>query len=255
MIGSTRQHPETLNSKANSMSDSKSTIEEIRERFDREVERYANLETGQSTIVDARLALEVIQGAALRVCPGAKRLLDLGCGAGNYTLKLLEVFPEIEITLIDLSRPMLDRALQRLALKGRHDARDIQGDIRDLEIGDQRFDLIVSAMVLHHLRAEGEWKAVYQKLWRALKPGGSLWISDFVDHAIPEVHQFMWERYGEYLSALKDSAYRDHVFAYVTREDTPRPLTFQMDLLKEVGFRAIDILHKNTCFAVFAAIK
>ena len=47
----------------------------------------------------------------------------------------------------------------------------------------------------------------------------------------------MKERYGEYLTRLKDEAYRDHVFAYVEREDTPRSLTFQLDLMREVGFR------------------
>jgi tRNA (cmo5U34)-methyltransferase len=65
----------------------------------------------------------------------------------------------------------------------------------------------------------------------------------------------MWERYGEYLSALKDEAYRDHVFAYVEKEDTPRPLTFQLDLLREVGFAQTEVLHKNVCFAAFGAVK
>jgi tRNA (cmo5U34)-methyltransferase len=89
----------------------------------------------------------------------------------------------------------------------------------------------------------------------SLKPGGSLWISDFIDHSIPAVHQLMWERYGDYLTNLKDTAYRDHVFEYVQREDSPRPLLFQIDLLREGGFRDIDVLHKNSCFAVFGGIK
>ena len=33
----------------------------------------------------------------------------------------------------------------------------------------------------------------------------------------------MQERWGEYLTGLKDEAYRDHVFAYVAQEDTPAP--------------------------------
>jgi hypothetical protein len=37
---------------------------------------------------------------------------------------------------------------------------------------------------------------------------------------------------------LKDEAYRDHVFAYVEKEDTPRPLLFQLDLLRQVEFFA-----------------
>lgn len=237
------------------MDSPKSTVDEIRSRFDREVERFSNLETGQSATVDAPLALELIQAAAARACPRARHLLDVGCGAGNYTLKLLEVLPDLEVTLIDLSRAMLDRARDRLASRVPGPVNLLQGDIRDLDIGLERFDLIVAAMVLHHLRTDAEWKAVFQKLSRALKPGGSLWISDFVDHSIPAVQHLMTDRYGDYLTRLKDTAYRDHVFSYIAREDTPRPLLYQTDLLREAGFQSIDILHKNSCFAVFGAIK
>src|SRR6185295_5492586 len=92
----------------------KSTVEEIRARFDQEVERFSNLETGQSATIDAPLALDLIQKAAAGICPNAKTLLDVGCGAGNYSLKLLEALPNLDVTLIDLSRPMLDRATQRM---------------------------------------------------------------------------------------------------------------------------------------------
>ena len=62
-------------------------------------------------------------------------------------------------------------------------------------------------------------------------------------------------RYGEYLTGLKDDAYRDHVFAYVEKEDTPRPLLFQLDLLRQVGFAQVEVLHKNVCFAAFGDVK
>jgi len=65
----------------------------------------------------------------------------------------------------------------------------------------------------------------------------------------------MRQKYGEYLTRLKDEAYRDQVFAYVEKEDTPRPLGFQMDLLHEVGFVQVDVLYNNVCFAAFGALK
>jgi tRNA (cmo5U34)-methyltransferase len=233
----------------------KSTVEEIRARFDRSVDRFVNSETGQTTIMDAPLALDLIASAVERVSPRASHLLDVGCGAGNYSLKIREKLPTVRVTLIDLSRPMLDRAVERLARPGARQITAAQGDIRDLEIGNERFDVIVAAMVLHHLRGEEEWRAVFHRLWAALKPGGSLWISDLVDHGVPEVGQLLWERYGEYLTRLKDAAYREEVFAYVKYEDSPRPLLFQCELLKEVGFESVDVLHKNSCFAVFGAVK
>jgi tRNA (cmo5U34)-methyltransferase len=233
----------------------KSTVDEIRRRFDADVERFSNLETGQSATIDAPLSLELIARAAATTTPHATHLLDVGAGAGNYTLKLLQALPKLDVTLVDLSRPMLDRAAERLRDTTASSITLIQSDVRDLALGEARFDLIIAAAVLHHLREPSEWESVFAGFHRALRPGGSLWISDLVEHAIPEVQALMWQRYGEYLVGLKDEAYRDQVFAYVTREDSPRPLTFQLELLRRVGFTDIDVLHKNSCFAAFGAVK
>lgn len=233
----------------------KSSVAQIRQRFDADVERFSNLETGQSATIDASLVLDLIAQAAAVINSDARQLLDIGCGAGNYTLKLLESLPGCDCTLIDLSQPMLDRAVERVGKVTAGTIQPLQGDIRELELGENRFDVIVAAAVLHHLRSDDEWRAVFHKLLLALKPGGSLWISDLVEHNDAAIQALMWERYGAYLSELGDAAYREHVFAYIAQEDTPRPLLFQLDLLRSVGFAQVELLHKNSCFAAFGAIK
>lgn len=237
------------------MTPEKSTVEQIRARFDADVERFSNLETGQSATVDAALALSLVAEAAASATPHARSALDVGCGAGNYTLKLLERLPALDVTLVDLSRPMLDRAAERVSSRTTGTVTAFQSDIRELELADGEHDVILAAAVLHHLRTDDEWFAVFQKFFRTLRPDGSLWIFDLVESSIPSVQQMMWQRYGEYLANFRDEAYRDHVFAYVAQEDTPRPLTFQLDLLKEVGFAQTDVLHKHSCFAAFGAVK
>jgi tRNA (cmo5U34)-methyltransferase len=233
----------------------KSTPEEIRERFDREVERFSNLETGQTATMDAPLVLELIARAAAAVCPGARRLLDIGCGAGNYTLQLMRRLPIEHVTLIDLSRPMLDRATARVAEAGSIAVTAIQADIREADLPESAFDVVVAAASLHHLRGDEEWHSVFAAVHRALAPGGSFWISDLVDHAPPAVQSVMRSRYGEYLEGLRDAADRDRVFAYIDIEDSPRPLFWQLQLLAATGFVDVEVLHKNTCFAAFGAIK
>ncbi len=233
----------------------KSTVEEIRDRFDHDVERFSNLETGQSATIDAPLVMDLIARAAAATNPSAVRALDVGCGAGNYTLKLLQLLPLRSVDLVDLSAPMLARATARIAAASGADVRAMQADIREVELEPERYDVIVSAATLHHLRGDEEWEAVFAKLYAALRPGGSLWISDMVEHSIPEVHRLMWERYGEYLEGLRDAAYRDHVFAYIEKEDTPRSLIYQLDLLRSRGFRAVEVLHKNGTFAAFGGVK
>lgn len=238
------------------MADRKSTTEEIRKRFDADVERFSNLETGQSATIDAPLSLDLIARVAAGVMPQAGALLDIGCGAGNYTLKLLQHLPLRAVTLIDLSRAMLDRAVERIhAAAPSVEITALQADIREAALKDTAFDVAVSAAALHHLRGDQEWSEVFGAVYRSLVPGGSFWISDLVMHQSPEVQGVMWQRYGEYLASLKGPEYRDQVFAYIDAEDTPRPLVWQLELLSRSGFRSVEVLHKNSCFAAFGGIK
>jgi tRNA (cmo5U34)-methyltransferase len=181
----------------------KSTIEQIRQRFDKDVERFSNLETGQSATIDAPLVLDLIAKAANAANPDAKQLLDIGCGAGNYTLKLLQSLPITEVTLIDLSQPMLQRARQRISAVTPARLNLHQLDIRAFACGNQQYDVVVAAAVLHHLRSDDEWRAVFTKIHRSLKPGGSFWVSDLVHHSNPAVQAMMWERYGDYWCSSK----------------------------------------------------
>ena len=237
------------------MTTRKSTVEEIRQRFDNEIERYTNLETGQVATVDAPLAMSLVAEAALATTPHARRLLDVGCGGGNYTLKLLQQLPDLDVTLIDLSQRMLDRATERIRPATKGTVVAIQSDIRELELGSQRFDIIVASAVLHHLRADDEWRSVFQKLHDAVTPGGSLWIFDIVESSIPEVQAATWRRYGEYLESVDGAAYRDEMLSRILVEDTPRSVPFQLELLRSVGFRHTEVLHKNCCYAAFGAVK
>jgi tRNA (cmo5U34)-methyltransferase len=161
----------------------KSTVEEIRQRFDADVERFSNLETGQSATVDALLAMALVAEAAAVTTPHARHVLDVGCGAVNYTLKLLESLPNLDATLIDLSQPMLDRARERVnrATAGRITI--IQTDIREIDLPEGQFDIVLAASVLHHLRTDQERRDVFTALHRALRPGGSLWVFDLVEAA------------------------------------------------------------------------
>ncbi len=233
----------------------KSTVEQIRQRFDQDVERFSNLESGHAAAIDSPLIMDLMTRAAAATTPQARRVLDIGCGAGNYSLKMLAVLPNLDVTLVDLSQPMLERAHQRVSAVTRGEVLTVQADIREMEPGSGQYDIILAAAVFHHLRGDDEWRAVFSNCYAALRPGGALWISDLIEHSTPAIQSLMWARYGEYLTALKDESYREQVFGYIDQEDTPRPLMFQVDLLREVGFGQVEILHKNSVFAAFGGLK
>ena len=233
----------------------KSTTTEIRERFDKDVERFSNLDSGQVSTIDAKISLELITEAARRIRPDAQNLLDIGCGAGNYTLTMLSKMKNLNCTLVDLSKPMLDKAYERVSQVTEKKTEIIQGDIREIHLMEDHFDIILAGAVLHHLRDDADWDFVFRKLFSVLKSGGCLMISDVVTQDIETLNQYIWEKYGDYLENLGGKEYRQKVLDYVSKEDSPRSLNYQLELMKKIGFRHTEILHKNLCFAAFAGVK
>lgn len=233
----------------------KSTIEEIKARFDNDVERFSNLDTGQLSTIDARISLELITEAARRIVPNAENVLDIGCGAGNYSLTMLSKIPDLNCTLVDLSKPMLDKALERVAPQTRGEVVVVQGDIRDVELAENHFDIVLAGAVLHHLRDDKDWETTFERLYKLLRPGGCLMISDLITQNTDVLSGYTWERYGDYLEGLGGKDYRQHVLDYVAKEDSPRSINYQLDLMRRIGFSEVEILHKNMCFGAFGGIK
>ena len=233
----------------------KSSIDEIKERFDKDVERFSNLETGQSATIDAPLTMELITQAAIRTTKNIQNVLDIGCGAGNNTLKLSQNKSPFNCDLLDLSLPMLEKAKERISKINSGKIEIYQGDFRKIELEKNHYDVIIAAAVLHHLRDDEDWQNTFKKIYEITAIGGSVWITDLVSHESEEVQNLMWERYGNYLVELNGENYKDKVFEYIEKEDSPRPLTYQIEFLKKVGFKEVEILHKNSNFAAFGAIK
>ena len=233
----------------------KSSTKEIKARFDNDVERFSDLATGQTATIDAPLAMELITQAAYKSTLHIGRILDIGCGAGNNTIKLSQYVSPFDCDLIDLSLPMLEKARERISAVNTGKISTIQGDFRNIDLPDQGYDVILAAAVLHHLRNEQDWESTFRKLYRLTAPGGGVWITDMVSHENDAIQSLMWERYGEYLCSVGGEEYRTKVFDYIDKEDSPRPVTYQLDLLRKVGFKNIELLHKSSNFAAFGAIK
>lgn len=233
----------------------KSSVAQIRERFDNDVERFSNLDTGQISTIDAKISLELITESARRLVPCATHLLDIGCGAGNYTLMMLSKLPNLNCTLVDLSQPMLTRARERVGPETTGSVDTVCADIREAELEEGSFDIILAGAVLHHLRDDADWETTFAKLYNLLKPGGCLMIADLIIQEIDAITAYTWQRYGDYLESVNGPEYRQNVLDYIAMEDSPRSMTYQLDLMKRVGFSTTEILHKNMCFGAFGAVK
>jgi 2-polyprenyl-3-methyl-5-hydroxy-6-metoxy-1,4-benzoquinol methylase/uncharacterized protein YbaR (Trm112 family) len=102
-----------------------------------------------------------------------KVMLDAGCGNGELTRAIAEY--GVEIVAMDFSRSV-ERARQRLFDKGRpvsHRVHYLQGNVLELPLRRQSFDLVHSSGVLHHTPST---QRAFRSVAQAPRPGGKLYV-------------------------------------------------------------------------------
>jgi tRNA threonylcarbamoyl adenosine modification protein (Sua5/YciO/YrdC/YwlC family) len=156
---------------------------------------------------------------------GARRILDLGTGTGETAQRLLERHPDATLVGIDVSEPMLASAASQLP------ATRVELRVAALEdrLPDGPFDLIASALCVHHLRGP-EKRALFQRIFDALAPGGRFVLADVV---VP-----------------RDPA--DAVTSLTPGYDHPSPLADQLQWLEQAGFQP-ETVWTHADLAVVAA--
>jgi ubiquinone/menaquinone biosynthesis C-methylase UbiE len=100
-------------------------------------------------------------------------LLEFGCGTGQVSLQLS---PSVRrIHLVDTSPGMLEVLQEKIRDRGIVNMELHCGEIFDLSLAEERFDLIYALMALHHIPAISPLLLHFQRL---LKRGGHLCIGD-----------------------------------------------------------------------------
>jgi ubiquinone/menaquinone biosynthesis C-methylase UbiE len=107
--------------------------------------------------------------------------LDLGCGAGDYSLAVAEAIGKHGVVVaLDLWEEGIETLQERAAAAGHNNLRPMQVDIsKQLPLGDGSVDLCLMATVLHDLVEFGSAAGAFKEAQRVLKPGGALAIVEF----------------------------------------------------------------------------
>src|SRR2546423_4806421 len=111
--------------------------------------------------------------AAATAAQQPARILDLGVGTGETARRVLELHPEARLVGIDASPEMLARARELLP--------DAELHLRRLEepLPDGPFDLVVSALAVHHLDGAGK-RDLFRRVHKALSADGTFVLADVV---------------------------------------------------------------------------
>lgn len=99
--------------------------------------------------------------------PKSQKILEAGCGTGNYVVSLTKMGHNV--IGIELDNKRVKIAKEYMKKYGINEENIIQGDLQDLPFSDNSFDAIFSHGVIEHIH--NHEKAV-NELYRVLKPGG-----------------------------------------------------------------------------------
>jgi tRNA (cmo5U34)-methyltransferase len=152
---------------------------------------------------------ELQEQAAAATDGEARAILELGVGTGETARRVLARHPDAELVAVDSSPEMLERAGQVLP----------HADLRQARLEDPLpegpFDLVVSALAVHHLDGPGK-QDLFKRIAAQLAPGGRFVLADVV---VPEREQ-------------------DVVTPIDWEYDLPDRVDDQLDWLREAGLDA-----------------
>lgn len=173
-----------------------SPMTEQSERYDRISEGYARWWAP----VIAPAALAAIDEVAGAIDDGATRILDVGTGTGTLALALLRRWRHVQVTAIDASGGMIEKAraeADRLLTPDQQARLELSVAFADdLELADGSIDVAVSSFVLQLV--PNRFRAL-REVRRVLRPGGVFgWVSWLA-------HEGPWPPDDDFDAALEDA--------------------------------------------------
>jgi tRNA (cmo5U34)-methyltransferase len=182
--------------------------------------------------------------------------LELGAGSGRVSKLLLETFPDLHLTLVDISANMLGEAERQVAPYADR-CRATVHDIFDAELDfpAQAFDCVVSVFAICHAQGIEVYEQLYRRICRWLKPHGYFVCYDHVlgdTFDLTALNAVGWHRL---LSASQTAEQAREGIVGTYQEDSPLSVRQHMEMLSAVGFGAADVLYKRDIFAIYAGVK
>lgn len=129
------------------------------------------------------------------------------------------------MTGVDLNQKMLDELLKK---HGDKKLKTVCADYFQYEIGDSRYDAVISFESLHHFTPEAK-RQLYTKIYRGLKADGVFLLGDYIA-CCDEEEEFLWE-------TCRRRRERDGIpEGRFVHFDTPLTLEHELELLADAGF-------------------
>lgn len=177
--------------------------------------------------------------------------LDLGAGTGLLTSLTLGKFPRAQLTVVDISEKMLEKA--KIRFQGNPRVRFMMMDYASTPLPGE-FDLVISALSIHHL-FDSEKKALFHEIYQALTPGGTFIHAELVKGATDYSERFCKNAWLDHLQKADLTEEQLTVIMDRMTYDRTTRLETQLGWLTRAGFEDVDCYYRYYNFAVYAGRK
>jgi len=185
---------------------------------------------------------------------GRRRVLELGCGTGNYSLLLADHgrrrWPDLKLTLVDAASQMLDVTRARLAEVGRADDAFVCARFEKLDFAPGSFNLVTSCISVHHV---ADKPALFTRLARLLAPDGELLIGDQMRGGTERAHAQNWQRWLAFCRARCSVAEAVSLIDHAYAHDHYESVAAHFRALARAGYVDVDCVWRNWMWGVVAA--
>src|SRR5271157_4228469 len=132
---------------------------------------------------------------------GINDILDIGCGPGEWVLSVAGMYPEIQVTGIDVSKSVIEEAASHAKVRGFENAHfRIMDATLPLDFDNGSFDL-VNARTIMGFMSPDLWPQLLGEIRRILRPGGVFRITEFTEGLTNSIAAGkFWELYAKALS-------------------------------------------------------
>ncbi len=146
-----------------------------------------------------------------------ERVLDLGCGPGDVTIRVAKALKHAHITAVDGSEPMLEFARKAIHAAGLAKQITVHlGRLPGLKLPERHFDAVLSKDMLHHLP---DPQVLWSEVRRLAEPGAVVYVMDLVRPDSPVAAKEIVEKVagGEH-PILKEDFYNSLCAAFTVHE-------------------------------------